>query len=110
MGGCLVRSENWRDKKSSREKHAHKRTETSCIKTSSGNLFESTGNRVIAYSDRQYSGPNLLSENGGNEKFRNGLSFQTTLGTAIKKKVAAEYITSELNWHADKQSCCKTRS
>ena len=53
---------------------------------------------------------NIGNENGGNEKFRNGLSFQATLGTAIKKKVAAEYITSELNWHADKQSCCKTRS
>ena len=45
------------------EKDAHKRTGNSCIKTSPGNVFESTGNKVTAYSDEQYSSPELISEN-----------------------------------------------
>ena len=57
------------------EKPAHKRTGTSCIKTIPGNLFESTGDKVTAYSDGQYSGPNLLFENErGAQKITNGLS------------------------------------
>ena len=68
------------------EKDADKRTGTFCIKTSPGNLFESTGNKVTAYSDEKYSGPDLLSENGGHKKFTNGLSFKTNLKTAIKEK------------------------
>ena len=70
------------------EKDAHKRTRTSCIKTSTRNFFESTGNRVTAYSDGQYIIYNLdvLSKNGGHKKFTNGLSFQANLGTTIKEK------------------------
>ena len=86
MRSSLERSENWRDMDSAGEKDAHKRTGTSCIETSPGNLFESTANKVTAYSDGQYSGPDLLSENGRHKKFTNGLPFQTNLGTAIKEK------------------------
>ena len=53
---------------SAREKDAHKRTETSCIKTGPGDLFESTGDKVTAYSDKQYSVPDLLFENYGAQK------------------------------------------
>ena len=89
---------------------AHKRTGTSCIKTGPGDLFESTGDKVTAYSDGQYSGPVLLSENGGHKKFTNGLSFQTNLETAIKKKVTvtAEYLPSAMNKDADIESRRKT--
>ena len=53
---------------------AHKRTGTSCIKTSPGNFFESKGNRVTAYSNGQNSGSELLSEKGGsNECILNNL-------------------------------------
>ena len=58
---------------------------TSCIKTSPGNLNESTGNKVTACSDGQYSVPDF-TENGGHKKFTNGLSFKTNSGTAIKGK------------------------
>ena len=68
------------------EKDAHKRTGTSCIKTGPGDFFESTGEKVTAYSNGQYSGPDLLSENGEYKKFTNGLSCQTNLETAIKEK------------------------
>ena len=68
------------------EKDAHKQTETSCMKTGPGDLFESTGDKVTAYSDKQYSVPDLLFENGGHKKITNGLSFQTNLETVIKEK------------------------
>ena len=42
------------------ETDPHKQARTSCIKTSPGNFFERTGNRATAYSDGQYSGPDLL--------------------------------------------------
>ena len=71
---------------SAEEKDAHKRAGTSCIKASPGNLFESTRDKVTAYSDGQYSSPDLLSKNGRHKKFTNELSFQTDLGTAIKEK------------------------
>ena len=45
------KDENWRDMDSPGEKDAHKRTGTSCIKTGPGDLFESTGDKVTAYSD-----------------------------------------------------------
>ena len=66
----LRRNENWRDMDSAGEKDAHKRTGTSWIKTSPGNLFESTGNKVTAYSDGQYSDPELLCENGSTKKLQ----------------------------------------
>ena len=69
---------------SAEEKDGHKRTGTSCIKTRLGNYFESTGNKATADSDGQFSGPGLLSENGGHKKFTNGLSFKTNFATAIK--------------------------
>ena len=49
-------------------------------------IFENTGDKVTAYSDGQYSDPDLLSENGGHKKFINGLSFRTNLEPAIKEK------------------------
>ena len=52
------------------EKDAHKRTGTSWTKTSPGNLFESTGNKVTAYSDGQYSDPELFCENGSTKKLQ----------------------------------------
>ena len=52
------------------EKDAHKRTGTSWIKTSPGNLFEGTGNKVTAYSDGQYSDPELLCENGSTKNLQ----------------------------------------
>ena len=79
-GDSLGRSENWRDKGSAGEKDAHKRTGTSCITTSPGNLFESTGNRVTAYSDGQYSGPDLLSENGEAQKIYKWFIFPNKFG------------------------------
>ena len=81
LEGIPGRYENWRDMNSAGEKDAHKRTRTSCIKTSTGNLFESTGNRVTAYSDGQYIIYNrdVLSKNGGHKTFTNGLSFQANL-------------------------------
>ena len=45
------KDENWRDMDSPGEKDAHKRTGTSCIKTGPGDLSESTGDKVTAYSD-----------------------------------------------------------
>ena len=42
---------------------AYKRTGTSCVKTSPGSLFGFTRDKVTAYSDRQYIGPDLLCEN-----------------------------------------------
>ena len=63
LGDSVGRHENWRDMDLAGEKDAHKRTGNSCIKTSPGNVFESTGNKVTAYSDGQYSSPELLSEN-----------------------------------------------
>ena len=86
LGDSLGRNENWRDMDSAGEKDAHKQTETSCMKTGPGDLFESTGDKVTAYSDKQYSVPDLLFENGGHKKTTNGLSFQTNLETAIKEK------------------------
>ena len=77
---------NWRDMDSAEEKEAHKQTEISCIKSSSENHFECTGNTVTAYLDEKYSGPDLLSENGGGKKFTNGFSIQTNLGTASNEK------------------------
>ena len=53
------------------EKDADKQNGTSCTETSSENLFESTGNRVTANSDGQYSSPDLLSENRGHKKCTN---------------------------------------
>ena len=50
LGGSLGRDENW-DMDLAGEKDAHKQTGTSCIKTSPGMLFKSTGNKVTAYSD-----------------------------------------------------------
>ena len=76
LGGGLGRNENWRDMDSAGEKDVHKRTGTFCIKTSSGNLFESTGDKVTAFSDEQCSGFDLFSENGEHKKFTNGLSFK----------------------------------
>ena len=71
VGGSLGRNENWRDMDSAGE-DAHKRTGTSSIKTSSGNLFKSTGDKVSAYahSDGQCSGPDLLSENGAKKIYK----------------------------------------
>ena len=46
------------------EKDAHKRTGTSWIKTSPGNLFESTRNKVTAYSDGQYNDPDYFVKMG----------------------------------------------
>ena len=65
---------------------AHKRTGTSCIKPSPGNLFESTRDKATAYSDGQYRSSDSLSKNkgGGHKKFTNDLSFQTNLGTVGK--------------------------
>ena len=85
------------------EKDAHKQTRTSCIKTVPGDFFESTGDKVTAYSDGKYSGPDLLSENEGHKKFTNGLSFQTNLEIT-------EYLPSALNKHADIESRRKTDS
>ena len=56
LGGSLGRNENWRDMDPVGE-DAHKRTGTSCIKPSPGNLFESTRDKATAYSDGQYSSP-----------------------------------------------------
>ena len=42
------------------EKNAHNRNGTSCVKTGSGDLFESTVDKVTAYSDGQDSDPDLL--------------------------------------------------
>ena len=42
---------NWRDMDSAEEKEAHKQTGISCIKSSSENHFECTGNTVTAYLD-----------------------------------------------------------
>ena len=77
---------SWRDMDSAEEKEAHKQTGISCIKSSSENHFECTGNTVTAYLDGKYSGPDLLSENGGSKRFANGFSIQTTLGTASNEK------------------------
>ena len=85
LGGSLGRDENW-DMDLAGEKDAHKQTGTSCIKTSPGMLFKSTGNKVIAYSDD----PDLLSENGGHKKFTNSLSFKTNMVTAIKEKSSCD--------------------
>ena len=65
LGDSQGRSENWKSMDSAGEKDAYKRTGTSCINTSPENLFESTVNRVTAYSDEQYSDPDLLSEDRG---------------------------------------------
>ena len=51
LGGSLGRNKNWRDMDSAGQQDIHERTGTSCVKTSSGNLFESTGNKVTAFSD-----------------------------------------------------------
>ena len=51
-GDGLGRNENWRHMDSAVE-DAHKRPGTSCIKTGPGDLFESTGDKVTAYSDGQ---------------------------------------------------------
>ena len=75
LGGSLGRNENWRDMDPVGE-DAHKRTGTSCIKPSPGNLFESTRDKATAYSDGQYS--------SSDKKFTNDLSFQTNLGTVGK--------------------------
>ena len=86
-GGCsLGRNENWRDMDSAGDQDAQKRTGTFCFKTIPGNLFESTGDKVTACKDGQYSCPDLPFENGGRKEFANGLSFQTNLGNAIKEK------------------------
>ena len=81
-------------------------------KTSPGNLFESTGDKATACSAGQYSGPELLSENGEHKQFTNVLSSQINLRTAIKEKstVTAEYLPSALKKHADKESRRKTDS
>ena len=87
------------------EKDTHKRTGTSCIKTGPGDLFESTGDKVTAYSDGKYSGPDLLS--AFTKKIQMvGLSFQTSLETAITEKVTvtAEYLPSALKKHTDIES------
>ena len=66
---------------------AHKRTGTSCIKPSPGNLFESTRDKATAYSDGKYTSSDSLSKNKGggrHTKITNGLSFQTNLGTVGK--------------------------
>ena len=86
LGGSLGMTENWRDMDSAGEEDAHKQNGSSCIKSSPEILFESTGNRVTTYSDGQYSGPGVLSENGWHKKSTNVFSFQTNLGTAIKEK------------------------
>ena len=64
LGGSLGRNENWRDMDSVGE-DAHKRTGTSCIKPSPGNLFESTRDKATAYSDGQYRSSDSLSKNKG---------------------------------------------
>ena len=105
LGGSLGRNENWRDMHSAGEKDTHKRTGTSCIKTGPGDLFESTGDKVTAYSDGKYSGPDLLS--AFTKKIQMvGLSFQTSLETAITEKVTvtAEYLPSALKKHTDIES------
>ena len=71
-GGSLGRDKSCRDMDSAGENDAHKRNETSCIKTGPGDVFESTGDKVTACSDEQYSGLNLPSESGGHKKFTNG--------------------------------------
>ena len=52
--------------------------------------LESTGGKVTACKDGQYSCPDLPFENGGRKEFANGLSFQTNLGTAIKEKTKCD--------------------
>ena len=52
------------------EKDADKRTGTFCIKTSPGNLFESTGNKVTAYSDGKYSGPDFILKMEGTKNLQ----------------------------------------
>ena len=112
MGGSLGRNENWKDIDSAGEKDAHKRTGTSCIKTGPGDLFESTGNKVTAYSDGQYSGPDLLSENGGTRNLQMVSLSKQIWKLLLRKKVTvtAEYLPSAMNKHADIESCRKTYS
>ena len=86
------------------QKDAHKGTGTSCIKTGPGNLFESTGNKVILYSDGQYCGPDLISKNACHSKQIWELLFKK------KVTVTAEYLPSALNKHAGIESRRKTNS
>ena len=82
------------------EKAAHKRTGTSCIKTIPGNLFESTGDKVTAYSDGQYSGTNLLFENErgvGHKKLLMVCLCKHIWQLLLRKKVTV----TALNKHAD---------
>ena len=51
--------------------------------------LESTGGKVTACKDGQYSCPDLPFENGGRKEFANGLSLQN------------EYLPSRLSKHAD---------
>ena len=97
---------------SAEQKDAYQRTGTTCIETSSENFFQSRANKAIWYSDGQCSSPDLLSENRGQKKFTNGLSFQTYFGATMKKKVivTAEYLPSALNKHSCIEFCRKVDS
>ena len=111
IGDSLGRRENLRDMDSAGEKDAHKQTGTSCIETSSENLFESTGNRVTANSDRQYSSPDLLSENRGYKKCTNYF-FKQILELLLSKKVTvpAEYLPSAPKRYPGIEPCRSTDS
>ena len=110
--GSQGRNENWRDMDSAGQKDTPKRTGTSCIKTSPGNLFESTGDKVTAYSDRQYSGLDLLSENGCSKNLQMVCLSKQIWEVLLRKKgtVIAEYFPKALNKHADIEYCRKTDS
>ena len=102
--GSQGRNENWRDMDSAGQKDTPKRTGTSCIKTSPGNLFESTGDKVTAYSDGQYSGLALLSENGCSKNLQMVCLSKQIWEVLLRKKetVIAEYFPKALNKHADR--------
>ena len=110
--GSQGRNENWRDMDSAGQKDTPKRTGTSCIKTSPGNLFESTGDKVTAYSDGQYSGLALLSENGCSKNLQMVCLSKQIWEVLLRKKetVIAEYFPKALNKHADMEYCRKTDS
>ena len=110
--GSQGRNENWRDMDSAGQKDTPKRTGTSYIKTSPGNLFESTGDKVTAYSDGQYSGLALLSENGCSKNLQMVCLSKQIWEVLLRKKetVIAEYFPKALNKHADIEYCRKTDS
>ena len=96
---------------SAEEKDAHKRTGTSCIKASPGNLFESTRDKVTAYSDGQYSSPYFLKM-GGIKNLQMSCLSKQIWELLLRKKVTvtAEYLPSAPKKHAGIESRYKTDS